>query len=57
MLPIKFHAGGKFVVSSRIENLFELSLKTFSQKKIQKIADITMTITKTRLYSSIWEIW
>ena len=57
MLSIKVHAGGKFVVSSRIENLFELSLKTFRQKKIQKIADITMAITKIRLYSSIWEIW
>ena len=57
MLPIKVHAGGKFVVSSRIENLFQLSLKTFSQKNIQKIADITLTITKIRLYSSIWEIW
>ena len=57
MLSIKVHAGGKFVVSSRIENLFQLSLKTFSQKNIQKIADITLTITKIRLYSSIWEIW
>ena len=36
MLLIKFHAGGKFFVPSRIPNLFELRFKTLSQKKIPK---------------------
>ena len=56
MLLIKFHAGGKFFVPSRILKLLELRFKTFSQTKIPKIPEIlkiTMTVRTTGYFASL----